>query len=702
MLSFSRLLSMTLASVVLASPATALSIPPEVTGAQATLVVSSAVAAPDGFERPVTVVNGFTPAPLIKANMGDLLQINVINNLTDPSMFRGTSIHWHGMYQHTTNWADGAAGVNQCPISPGESFLYQFSTAGQAGTSWYHSHYHPNDPAAGMYDIDDENTIITLSDWYHLQSPSITGVAANDATLINGQGRYHGGPQVDLAVLNVVQGKRCRFRIISMSCDPNYIFSIDGHELMIIEADGQNTRPYTVDSIQILAGQRYSVVLNANQPVDNYWIRALPNSGNYDLATGFAGGTNSAILRYFGAPMTVDPTSTAPANPVVFDETLLHPLDNSPVPGEPYPGGADVNINLALDFDMEAWRFYINGVTFQPPTIPALLQIWSGVQAVQSLLPEGSVCSLPPNASIEISIPGGVISSPHPFHLHGHAFSVVKSAGIDTPHNYVNPVRRDIVNTGDAPKRVSELNLMPYSHIDWHSDLGLAIILAEDRSGTSHEPNDGKPLGSAFDIFPVGPVAHFPGHATQHDDGAPPAVDNRRDASNAGSGPEGEEEWGGSGAHDDEEWLGIGESPMENINDVELEGDGVDGSRSNSACNPRTPSMDRNGTPGKEEVPQSVEAEEGKDSEVGSRKRKSDLSDQSSRRQRKRLSATEVSAPPRRSSRQQQGVDRQSDQTPAPSELIVGTGSWKCFAYTTEPPKHASAPYPTTRRPKRQ
>ncbi|KAJ2924925.1 hypothetical protein H1R20_g12184, partial [Candolleomyces eurysporus] len=502
MLSFSRFLSMTLASVVLASSATALSIPPEVTGAQATLVVSNAVAAPDGFERPVTVVNGFTPAPLIKANTGDLLQINVVNNLTDPSMFHGTSIHWHGMYQRTTNWADGAAGVNQCPISPGESFLYRFSTAGQAGTYWYHSHYRtqycdglrgplviydPNDPAAGMYDIDDENTIITLSDWYHLQSPSITGVAANDATLINGQGRYPGGPQVDLAVINVVQGKRYRFRIISMSCDPNYIFSVDGHELTIIEADGQNTQPYTVDSIQILAGQRYSVVLSANQPVDNYWIRALPNSGNYDLATGFAGGTNSAILRYFGAPMTVDPTSTPPANPVVFDETLLHPLNNSPVPGEPYPGGADVNINLALDFDMEAWRFYINGVTFQPPTIPVLLQILSGVQAAQSLLPEGSVYSLPPNASIEVSIPGGLISSPHPFHLHGHAFSVVKSAGIDTPYNYVNPVRRDVVNTGDVGSnttiRFRTDNSGPWilhCHIDWHLDLGLAIILAED------------------------------------------------------------------------------------------------------------------------------------------------------------------------------------------------------------------------------
>jgi hypothetical protein len=41
-----------------------------------------------------------------------------------------------------------------------------------------------------------------------------------------------------------------------------------------------------------------------------------------------------------------------------------------------------------------------------------LLQILSGVEAAQSLLPEGGVYSLPTNASIEISIPGGLISSP--------------------------------------------------------------------------------------------------------------------------------------------------------------------------------------------------------------------------------------------------------------------------------------------------
>ena len=52
-----------------------------------------------------------------------------------------------------------------------------------------------------------------------------------------------------------------RFRLVSMSCDPNYVFSIDNHDLTIIETDGINTKPHVVDSIQIFAAQRYSFVV---------------------------------------------------------------------------------------------------------------------------------------------------------------------------------------------------------------------------------------------------------------------------------------------------------------------------------------------------------------------------------------------------------------------------------------------------------
>lgn len=44
--------------------------------------------------------------------------------------------------------------------------------------------------------------------------------------------------------------------------------------IAIIEADGELTQPLPVQKIDMFAGQRYSVILHANQPVGNYWFNA--------------------------------------------------------------------------------------------------------------------------------------------------------------------------------------------------------------------------------------------------------------------------------------------------------------------------------------------------------------------------------------------------------------------------------------------
>lgn len=117
--------------------------------------------------------------------------------------------------------------------------------------------------------------------------------------MINGLGRYADGPAVPLAVVNVVFGLRSvlyltkclgslfnfsryasyRLRLVSISCDPSFNFSIDSHTLSVIEVDGVNVQPLVVDSLEIFAGasvdyfdflvvlidgktgQRYSVVV---------------------------------------------------------------------------------------------------------------------------------------------------------------------------------------------------------------------------------------------------------------------------------------------------------------------------------------------------------------------------------------------------------------------------------------------------------
>jgi len=93
-------------------------------------------------------------------------------------------------------------------------------------------------------------------------------------------------------------------------------------------------------------------------------------------------------------------------------ETNLRPLSNPAAPGSPVRGGADVNINLALGFNVLGLNYTINGASFVPPTVPVLLQILSGARAPKDLLPSGSIYSLPRNKVIEVSIPGGSLGTP--------------------------------------------------------------------------------------------------------------------------------------------------------------------------------------------------------------------------------------------------------------------------------------------------
>nr|BAI66142.1 laccase [Pleurotus salmoneostramineus] len=458
------------------------------------------VVSPDGFTRSAAVSGqsatvGTIPGVLVRGWKGDNFQLNLVNGLTDTTMLKSTSIHWHGFFQKGSSWADGPAFVTQCPIAAGDSFF--FNVPDQAGTFWYHSHlstqycdglrgafvvYDRDDPHRSLYDVDNAGTVITLEDWYHIVAPQNAAIPTPDSTLINGKGRYAGGPTAPLSIINVRRNRRYRMRLVSLSCDPNWTFSIDDHTMTIIEVDAVNVEPLTVDSIQIFAGQRYSFVLHANQPVNNYWIRANPNLGT----TGFAGGINSAILRYRGAA-NADPTTSATTSTSPLLETDLVPLENPGAPGVHTPGAADININLAMAFDFVNFELTINGQPFHPPTAPVLLQILSGATSAASLLPAGSIYELQPNKVVELSIPALAIGGPHPFHLHGHTFDVVRSAGSST-YNFANPIRRDVVNTGTAATDNDTIRFVTdnpgpwflHCHIDWHLEIGLAVVFAED------------------------------------------------------------------------------------------------------------------------------------------------------------------------------------------------------------------------------
>lgn len=104
--------------------------------------------------------------------------------------------------------------------------------------------------------------------------------------MINGKGRYLGGPEVPFAIVNVIHGKRSvpglalelkishrcynsyRFRLVSISCDPSFLFSIDNHTMTVIEVEGTNVQPLPIDAVEIFAGAHCSnlIICSINQP----------------------------------------------------------------------------------------------------------------------------------------------------------------------------------------------------------------------------------------------------------------------------------------------------------------------------------------------------------------------------------------------------------------------------------------------------
>ncbi|XP_022866431.1 laccase-10-like, partial [Olea europaea var. sylvestris] len=83
----------------------------------------------------IVTINGRFPGPTIYAREDDTVLIKVVNHVN-----YNMSIHWHGIRQLRTGWADGPAYITQCPIQPGQSYVYNFTVSGQRGTLFWHAH----------------------------------------------------------------------------------------------------------------------------------------------------------------------------------------------------------------------------------------------------------------------------------------------------------------------------------------------------------------------------------------------------------------------------------------------------------------------------------------------------------------------------------------------------------------------------------
>jgi iron transport multicopper oxidase len=338
-----------------------------------------------------------------------------------------------------------------------------------------------------LYDVDDVSTIIQIGDWWQVPTPELlthyvaTGIVpVSDSGTINGIGRFQGGPAVPWAVINVVRGKRYRFRLINESARNVFNISIDNHQMTAIEADGQALIPKTVSIIQMLAGQRYSVVVNANQPIGNYWLNA-PFTGGSPANNLHQNATLSrAIIRYKGA-RAVDPTTPMTPGPTtgLLLESELRPL----VPTRVQKPDVSMTFNLVVTTGKAQWN--INNVSYLPPQVPTLEQVLDGANTFNRT---ENTFVVPANAVVEVVFPETDDDDAHPFHLHGMPMQVIKSMDGATP-NTVDPILRDVVGVGGTGTtiRFTTPNTGPFMfhcHIFWHKFAGLASVMLVDPNGT--------------------------------------------------------------------------------------------------------------------------------------------------------------------------------------------------------------------------
>ncbi|BBN18889.1 L-ascorbate oxidase [Marchantia polymorpha subsp. ruderalis] len=369
--------------------------------------------APDCVDKLVIAINEGFPGPTINVTEGDTIKVNVLNKLPT----EGIVIHWHGMHQKGTPWADGTAFVSQCPIGPGEEFLYEF-VAARVGTYFYHGHHgmqraagfygalnvHPRNRTVEPFKYDKEYTIL-LNDWWHksvheqeynLLADSFKWVGEPQSLLIGGRGAYNcskvpnfpgassdtgdfvkcnsSSPQCVPFSITVDPGKTYRLRISSVASLAALNFILEGHVMTVVEVDGHYVKPVVVDNLDVYSGESFSVLFTADQdPSRNYWagvnVRArLPSTP-----------TGVAVLSYNPNDPGMLPTTPRPVSPAWNDFALsmskakqyvAHPDFKEPLPQKA------TDRHLFLLNLQNTWkngrRWSANNISFVPTSTPIL------------------------------------------------------------------------------------------------------------------------------------------------------------------------------------------------------------------------------------------------------------------------------------------------------------------------------------------
>ncbi|CAL9002576.1 unnamed protein product [Prunus brigantina] len=263
----------------------------------------------------IVTVNGQFPGPRIIAREGDRLVIKVVNRVQ-----HNLTLHWHGVRQLRSGWADGPAYITQCPIQTGQSYVYNFTITGQRGTLWWHAHISwlratvygpivilPKRHVPYPFPQPFQEVPIIFGEWWKADTEAVisqalqtgSGPNVSDAYTINGLPGplYNCSAKADTYKLKVKPGRTYLLRLINAALDNELFFRIANHTLTVVETDAVYIKPFKTQTVLITPGQTTNVLLRtkSKSPKATFVMAARP------YVTGpaaFDNSTTTGLLEY--------------------------------------------------------------------------------------------------------------------------------------------------------------------------------------------------------------------------------------------------------------------------------------------------------------------------------------------------------------------------------------------------------------------
>ncbi|KAK3386290.1 Cupredoxin [Sordaria brevicollis] len=247
-------------------------------------------------------------------------------------------------------------------------------------------------PTSADYDID--LGPMTLTDWYYgsvfeiahrVNNPSNPFIPnfpgsppAADNVLINGRNINFAGSGGSYTRKTLTRGRKHLLRLINTSLQTAFTVSLVNHNFQVVATDMVPIRPITRSHIFLGIGQRYDVIIDANQPTANYWFNvtfsALP-CGQSDNPY------PAAIFSYSGASTTALPTqqgTTPPDSRCAAPERDYVPVVTRSAPGvtsfaPSLSTSHTLNVDLTVDTAQARVFWPVNStplkVNWQEPTL---------------------------------------------------------------------------------------------------------------------------------------------------------------------------------------------------------------------------------------------------------------------------------------------------------------------------------------------